>query len=275
MPLTLITARPCASRSRSPKTWSRSRSFSADRLAIGEERVGGFGLAGGDLVVGQQPVGFRADREHPVFARGVGQLEVGVEADGHRHRLGAEVLDPRLHLEHAVGEPVGHLQRVRERELLHPLRIAIEVQLVRDPRARAVGLRFDELPVLRAGEKAVDGDRAADVPELHVEVVFLPVGVERLLVEAVREGREERDAVEARPRAEIIDRRNGMRMRFWPLTTISYALLTVVITDTVVSVRLSRSCTMSPVCVAVYRACACASAATDRSAATTVNPNAQ
>ena len=42
-----------------------------------------------------------------------------------------------------------------------------------------------------------------------------------------------------------------MRITFWPLTTISYALLIVVMTDTVVSVRLSRSCTTSAICFAV------------------------
>src|SRR6266498_1294092 len=37
-------------------------------------------------------------------------------------------------------------------------------------------------------------------------------------------------------------------------------------TDTVVSVRLSRSCTMSPVCLAEYRACAAAIGALARTA---------
>ena len=49
-------------------------------------------LAGRDLVWREHPFGARADGDRPVVARRVGQREVGMESDGDRHRLGAEVV---------------------------------------------------------------------------------------------------------------------------------------------------------------------------------------
>ena len=96
----------------------------------------------------------------------------------------------------------------------------------------------------------MDRNRAADVSELHVEVVLLPVRIERLLVEPVRERREQWYAIESWPGAEILD---GRKLHADDVLSLDDHLVGVadrVITDTVMSACSSRSCTMSAVCFA-------------------------
>jgi hypothetical protein len=96
---------------------------------------------------------------------------------------------------------------VRERELLHVLRVLVEIELARHPRALLVGLELDEVPRLRTVDEAGPGDRPADVAQLEVEVVLLAVGVEGGLVQAVGEWREERHPAQARPGLKVRQRR--------------------------------------------------------------------
>src|SRR5437868_3299167 len=126
-----------------------------------------------------------------------------MEADRHRHRLDAQIIDARPHLQGAVFETVRDCECVRERELLHPFRMAVEIERTSGPGGPRISLRFFEAPVARIGEEAVDGNHAANVSELHVEVVFPAVREERLLIEAVREWREQWDSVESGPGAEF------------------------------------------------------------------------
>ena len=58
------------------------------------------------------------------------KLRVRMKADGHGHRLDAEILNSRLHFQDAVLEPIRHLQDVSKGKLLHPLRIAIAAAVV-------------------------------------------------------------------------------------------------------------------------------------------------
>ena len=119
-----------------------------------------------------------------------------MEPDRHRHRLGAEILDAEPDLERATFQPVGHLEHVRERKLRHPGGLPVELESARHPRRRVVGLGVDDLPVRGEGEEPVNRPRPAHVPEIHVEGVTFPVGVERLLVEPIGPRTEERNAAQ-------------------------------------------------------------------------------
>ena len=87
------------------------------------------------------------DRQHPFIARGIGELKERMEADRDRHRLDAQVVDPRGHFEHAVAKAVRHLDGVRKRKLLHPQRLLEEFQPACHPGRLAVGARLDDFPV--------------------------------------------------------------------------------------------------------------------------------
>ena len=150
-----------------------------------------------------------AERDRPFVARRVGQLEVGVEPDRYRHRFLRQVLDPGPHFEDAALQPIGHVDGVGERKLLHPHRLAVELEAARHPRRRVVRLHFDDLPLVGRAEEAVNRDGAADVAERHVERVAAAVGVERLLVEPVRPRAHERNAIEPGLLAEVVDRPVG------------------------------------------------------------------
>ena len=115
----------------------------------------------------------------------------------------------RDHFEHAVLQPVGHVDCVRERKLLHPRRLPVELEPAGGPRRRRISPGFDQLPVGIRRQKSVDRNRAANVAERHVERIAHAVGVERLLVEAVRPRPEERNPAHRRFGLEVLDRRVG------------------------------------------------------------------
>ena len=60
-----------------------------------------------------------------------------------------------------------------------------------------VRLELDHLPLVVGGQEAVNRRRAANVPDVHVERVPLPVRIKRLLVEAVRPRADERNAAQS------------------------------------------------------------------------------
>ena len=107
-------------------------------------------FAGREALRNLDPVRLRVERHRPVVAVAVWQFEDRVIANGDRHRLGAQVVEPRLHFECAVRHAIGHRDRVREGELRHEERVLVEIQPARDPGARRVGFGFDQLPRLRA-----------------------------------------------------------------------------------------------------------------------------
>src|SRR5262249_32804591 len=108
-----------------------------------------------------------------------------MKSDRHWHLLGGQVFDSCGYLERACLKPVRHFNRVSEWELLHPRRLLVEVEPARNPRRRAICLRFDEPPVRRGGQEPMDRNGAAYIPQRHVKGVSLSVGIEGLLVEPV------------------------------------------------------------------------------------------
>ena len=130
-------------------------------------------------------------------------------AQHHRHRLRREIVHARVHFQRATGQPIGDGQGMREGELLHVVGVFVEFEAAGDPGALLVGLRFHQLPGIGAAEIAMNGNGTAHIPALHVEIVFLAVGVEGGAVIAVGEGRQQRHAVQAGTRAHVIDRADG------------------------------------------------------------------
>ena len=118
-----------------------------DRLWVREEILDRRLLTGRNLRRGEQPVRCGADVDGPLFARRVGQFEVGVKANSHRHRVGTEVDDFRAHLKYAIFQPLRQLHRVSERELRHPIRVPVEIQATGYPGSLAVRLYLHHLPV--------------------------------------------------------------------------------------------------------------------------------
>ncbi len=171
-----------------------------------EELLDRLRLAGRQALRNLDPVRSGIDRDRPVVPVAVGQFVDGVIAEDDRHGLGAHVVEPGAHLELAVRHPVGHRDGVGERPLLHEPGVLVEVEPADHPRAGLIGLELDELPVLRAVDEAGRRNRPADAAQFEVEVVLLPVGVERGLVEPVRERREQRHAVVAGIGSERLER---------------------------------------------------------------------
>ena len=132
------------------------------------------------------PLGASADRDRPLVARDVGQLEVGMKADRDRHRLGAGVRDRGLHFQLPVPQAIRHLDRVGERPLLHPHRLTGELEPAGHPRGFNARAQRRDLPLIGGRKEAVNRDISAYVPEAHVERVPLAVRVERLFVQAIR-----------------------------------------------------------------------------------------
>src|SRR4030095_11242717 len=128
-----------------------------------------------------------------------------METDRYRHRFRAYVRDSCTDLENSVLQHVGHFDRGGAGKLLHPRRLAEELQLARYPRRFAVFPNFNHLPLIVTGEKSMDGNRAAHIPETHVKGISLSVGVERLLVETVGPGAEEGNPAQRRSRPELLD----------------------------------------------------------------------
>ena len=62
----------------------------------------------------------------------------------------------RFHLENAIAETVGYLDRVRERELSHVIRITPELEAAGDLRTVAVGADVRHLPFRGVGDQAVN-----------------------------------------------------------------------------------------------------------------------
>ncbi len=134
------------------------------------------------------------DGDRPLVAWRVGELKVRMEPDRHWHRFRAHVADGRHHLEHAVTQRVRHLNRVGKRPLFHPCRLTEELEPAGDGGAVAARIDRQKAPLRRRRQKAMYRNRAADVPEAHVERVALAVGVERLFIETIDPRTHERDA---------------------------------------------------------------------------------
>lgn len=129
-----------------------------------------------------------------------------MKADRHRHRFRAHVEHLRPHFQDAIAQRVGHVDRVGERPLLHPRRLAEELEAAGHPGRARVCRRFDDLPPIRVLEKAVNRNRPTHVSQLAVECVFPAVRVERGLIEAIGERRQERNAGKASLLLELLGR---------------------------------------------------------------------
>ena len=116
-------------------------------------------------------------------------------------------MDRGGHFEHAVLQPVGHVDRVSERKLFHPRRLLVELQPARDPRRPRISFGFHEPPVGIGGQEAVDWDGAANVPQRHVEGIPRAVGVEGLLIEPIGPRPQKRNSAHAGFRFEFLDGR--------------------------------------------------------------------
>ena len=138
------------------------------------------------------------DGDRPFIAWRIGELKKWMKADRNRHRLDAQVVDPRRHLQHAVAKPMGHLDGVRKRKLLHPQRLPEEFQPAGDPGRLPIGARLNDVPGSRS-QKSVNRVRAANVSQAHVERVSLAVCVKRLFIEPVGPWREEGNANRSGP----------------------------------------------------------------------------
>jgi len=147
-----------------------------------------------------------AERNRPLIARHVGQLEVGMKADGHRHGLGAGIRDHGLDSQLSIRESIRHLDRVGERPLLHPHRLPGELESARDPCPFVRGAHGGDLPLVGRREEAVDRNISANVPEAHIERVAPAVRIERLFVQPIRPRSHEGDAGRIRLCLEVGDR---------------------------------------------------------------------
>ena len=109
---------------------------------VGKELLDRLRHARGHLCLRHRPMRSGRDRERPFIARRIGELKERMETDSDRHRLDAQVVDPRRHFQHAVAKAVGHLDGVRKRKLLHPRRMPEEFQPARDPGRLPIGARL-------------------------------------------------------------------------------------------------------------------------------------
>ena len=105
----------------------------------------------------------------------------------------------------AVAQAMRHLDGVRERPLFHPHRLPVELEPARHPGAVRVGLCLHDGPSIGRRDEPVARHVAAHVAELHVEGPPAAVREERLLVEAIDPGAEERDPAQTRSRLEVLD----------------------------------------------------------------------
>ncbi len=104
-----------------------------------------------------------------------------------------------------------------EGKLLHPLRIAEELEPAGGARRRPIRLHLDNLPAIVRRQETVDWNRSADVAQFHVERVSLTVRPESLLVQPVCPGTHERDPHHRGFGLELLDRRVGPAKNLLPL----------------------------------------------------------